>query len=216
MSHPPHTLSLSPDDKYLASSGMAGLQVWDRASGARVATLFETDTYTHKHAFSPDGKWFIGPGPNAQTTLWSVDPSWPGVFKLHAALRHAEVDVTAVAFSPDSRCVVTSGSDKLLSVWDVATGKLQRQLAGHTDEVFAIAFHPDMTRLASGGRDRVVRIWDWPSGKEIANLTGHTNYIWSLAFTPDGQTLVSGSGDTTVRQWSTRSIQNFYQAQRRE
>ena len=217
LSQPPYTLSLSPDDKYLAASGMAGLQVWDRATGARVATLCSEDTYSHKHAFSPDGKWFAGPGPAlAKTSLWSFDESRSEKFKHHADLTSDELVVTPVVFSPDSRYLVTSGRNKVLNVWNVATGKLERQLAGHTDEVFAIAFHPDMTRLASGGRDRVVRIWDWASGKEIANLAGHTNYIWSLAFTPDGQTLVSGSGDATVRQWSTRSIQDFYQAQRRE
>ena len=202
----PATIAITPDGKHLASAGLTGCQIWDRATGTLIKVLQEGDCHAHKIAYSPDGKWILGPGPTAGvTSIWSAK-----TYELHSELREDPTLVFAVTFSPDSRLAVTGGRDMKLRVWDVATGKLQKTLLGHTDEIFAIAVHPTEPRMASAGRDRIIRIWDLDSGKEMASLSGHKSYIWSLSFTPDGHTLVSGSGDSTVRLWSTMPARDFY------
>ena len=47
-----------------------------------------------------------------------------------------------MAFSPDGDNAATAGYDKLIKVWDVATGKLVRTLKEHSDAVYAVAFMP--------------------------------------------------------------------------
>ena len=206
----PATIAISTDGKHLASAGLRGSQVWDRATGALIKALQEGDCHAHKIAYSPDGKWILGPGPTAGiTSIWSAK-----TYELHRELRDGPMLVFAVAFSPDSSIAVTGGRDMKLRVWDVATGRLLKTLLGHTDEIFAIAFHPTEPRMASAGRDRIIRIWDLESDKEVASLSGHKSYVWSLSFTPDGQTLVSGSGDSTVRLWSTMPARDFYRGRK--
>ncbi|MDG3005123.1 family 16 glycoside hydrolase [Paludisphaera mucosa] len=101
----------------------------------------------------------------------------------------------AAAFSPDGSVLATAGNDKLVHLWDVASGEEARQLRGHEQAVLAAAYSPDGKWIASGGIDRTLRIWDAATGENKAALGGHTGSIWSIAFSPDGKWIASGSGD---------------------
>ena len=51
------------------------------------------------------------------------------------SLRGHVGSVYQVAWSADSRLLVSGSSDSTLKVWDVKTGKLNMDLPGHADEV---------------------------------------------------------------------------------
>jgi WD40 repeat protein len=105
-----------------------------------------------------------------------------------------------VAITPDgTRAVSGSGND--LQVWDLATGREQVTLTGHTGEVFSVAVTPDATLAVSGSADGSVRIWNPATGREQAALTGHISQVFSVAITPDGTRAVSGGEDGSVRVW---------------
>lgn len=53
------------------------------------------------------------------------------------SLRGHVSSVYQVAWSADSRLLVSGSSDSTLKVWDVKTGKLNMDLPGHADEVRA-------------------------------------------------------------------------------
>ena len=49
-----------------------------------------------------------------------------------------------MAFSPDSKRIVSGSSDKTLRLWDAETGTaIGKPLKGHTGEVWSVAFSPD-------------------------------------------------------------------------
>src|SRR5437764_1872958 len=64
-------------------------------------------------------------------------------------------DVLAVAFSPDSKILVTGGADRLGKLWDVATGSVRADLAGHAGTVLCVAASPDSKLAATAGDDGV-------------------------------------------------------------
>jgi WD40 repeat protein len=115
--------------------------------------------------------------------------------------------VFAVAFSPDSR-LLASDSDKIIRLWDTATGGLQRTLEGHSSSIISVVFSPNGQLLASGSHDGIIRLWDTITGGLRQILAGHLSWVKSLAFSPDSQLLASGSNDNTVRLWdNTTGVQ---------
>ncbi len=63
-------------------------------------------------------------------------------------------------FHPDGRRVASAGRDRVVWLWDVATGEAVARLPGHADYVWSLAFSPDGSSLASGSGDGTVRLWD--------------------------------------------------------
>jgi len=125
-------------------------------------------------------------------------------------LKGHEGTIWRVAFSPDSKRLVSASSDKTARIWDVATGEEQAVLRGHKNKVNTAAFSPDGQRVVTASgvpwkeqeTDNTARIWDVESGKEQAVLRGHTAWIESATFSPDGQRILTVSRDSTARIWS--------------
>lgn len=65
-----------------------------------------------------------------------------------------------IAFSPDSRTLVSGGGD--IIVWDLKTGKERSSLSGHSQFVSSVAISRDNKTLVSGSPDRTIKIWRMP------------------------------------------------------
>ena len=61
--------------------------------------------------------------------------------------------VLAVAFSPDSRALLSAHFDTTVRLWDRDTGRELRRFSGHKQMVACVAVSPDGARLASGSHD---------------------------------------------------------------
>jgi WD40 repeat protein len=123
--------------------------------------------------------------------------------------------VPAAAFSPDCKTLATAVPAEIVSegghnvlkdegkikLWDLATGKAQAILTGHTAEVWCVLFSPDGKLLATGSDDKTIKLWDVAKRKELATLKGHTDKVICLAFSADGKLLASGSADKTIKLW---------------
>jgi WD40 repeat protein len=127
--------------------------------------------------------------------------------------------VWQVAFSADSRTLVSCGQDHTIRLWEVATGKCLKILQGHSSIVTAIALSPLVStmpvsttsiaiaadrscqRLASSSTDQTIKLWDLATGECLQTLTGHHACVWSVAFAPEGTQLASAAEDNTIKLW---------------
>jgi hypothetical protein len=101
----------------------------------------------------------------------------------------------SVRFSVDNRLLASSDGYSI-HLWETATGKRIRTLAGHQNEIVDLSFSGDGRRLASASSDSTVLIWelsapakgqpaDW--WNDLASDDAATAYaaIWQLADSTD-------------------------------
>jgi len=110
----------------------------------------------------------------------------------------------SVVFSPDGKLLTAAGfhMDKLVSLWDVATGKRLQTFTGQTEwEADATAISPDGKLLASTATDKQILVWEIATGELRLQLKDQPFRIAALAFSPDSALLASGGGDKMVHLW---------------
>jgi WD40 repeat protein len=126
--------------------------------------------------------------------------------------------VNDIAFSPDGKLLAVGGESfadfsnrgrlgqKIsgpgrLKIFNVATGALRNDLAGHS-HFFTVAFSPDGTLLASCGRwfsefnnhGNGAILWDMRTGQAISHIpTNDNGAVPAVAFSPDSQWIAVGS-----------------------
>jgi WD40 repeat protein len=128
-----------------------------------------------------------------------------------SALRGALDDAIAdVAFSPDGRLLATPGSRGVIRLWDPATQRQVRRLAGpDAPGQPHVAFSPDGGILASA-RSHTISLWNPATGARLASLrTVGGGAITGLAFRRDGRTLAVCGLDAPIRFWDVRSLRQL-------
>ncbi len=117
--------------------------------------------------------------------------------------------VESISFSPDEKILASGGVDRVIVLWDAATGLQIKSLVGHTASIESVCFSPDGKILASGSMDGTVRLWDVQTGRQLRSLkhrdgAGEFN---SIAFSPDGKTLAGGHSYGIIFLWDVESGQ---------
>jgi hypothetical protein len=99
---------------------------------------------------------------------------------------------SGAAFSPDGR-MAARGIGAVVRIVDVATGKQQAELVGHSSNVKSVAYSPDGRLLLSGAVDGALKLWDLATGKELVSLIalGREDFA---AVTPDQYYRISKAG----------------------
>jgi eukaryotic-like serine/threonine-protein kinase len=112
-----------------------------------------------------------------------------------------DVEIGALAFSPDGKTLLSGSGDGTINLWDLKTGHVLKTFKGHTEFVRGV-FSPDGSRIASASGDKTVKLWDVKSGNKLFTSRYLSYMVTSVAFSPgDGRYLAAGSWGSDARLW---------------
>jgi WD40 repeat protein/formylglycine-generating enzyme required for sulfatase activity len=189
-----HSLSWSPDGKYLAAGGGVLPRVWDARSGLLVAEL--PTSYCAVVAWSPDGRYLAVSGVFGGVYLLdapSFTPRWP-------AQGQAGSSVWRLAWSADGKRFASGSGDGSVIVWGIEAPERSPPLRLPGLPGPAIAWSPTGAVLATYNSQTAgdVQFWNVDKAQPVDSLPrpplGRAN---SLAWSPDGKTLAAAAENQT-------------------
>ncbi|MEZ4460320.1 MAG: WD40 repeat domain-containing protein [bacterium] len=151
-----YAVSLSADNALLATAGGDDhVCVW-RTDGSLVHRFKVADAGVNSLKFSSDGSMLAAGGDTGVLHLWLLAGGTGSI--RHAQLTGHRSIVSGVAFTSDSRYVVSSSFDGTARIWSLERGESLHTLEGHEGPVTAVSCSPG--RTITVGHDGTVRVWN--------------------------------------------------------
>lgn len=113
--------------------------------------------------------------------------------------------VRSVAVEPHNQWFATGAGDRLIKIWDMASGELKLSLTGHISTVRGLAISARHPYMFSAGEDKLVKCWDLEANKVVRQYYGHLSGIYALSLHPTLDVMVTAGRDASARVWDMRT-----------
>ncbi len=152
-------------------------------------------------AFSPDLRRVASGDTNGVVKLWNVADG-----RLIRAIGHPQ-QVTAVAFTPDGRRLVTAAGS--IRTWDAETGRLIHTFEDSFRTTAVLAISGDGLRVVAGSDDASAREWDIASGRKVKDYVNDLGGgpVSAAAFSHDRRLVATAHDGGLVRIWNTENAE---------
>uniref|UniRef100_A0A673G4T2 Neutral sphingomyelinase (N-SMase) activation associated factor n=1 Tax=Sinocyclocheilus rhinocerous TaxID=307959 RepID=A0A673G4T2_9TELE len=188
------------DDKLYTASWDSTVKIWkcvadDISSNKRtqfdLLAEFEHEAGVNTLDLSPAGTLLATGTKEGTLTLWDIANPLPlNQLTCHSGKIHQ------VAFSPDSRHVLSVGEDSCLVVTDVQTGMLLATV--HAEQE---CFCWDGNTVLSGGMSGDLSVWDLLSSKVIHKIPAHSGAVTCMWMNEQCSTIITGGVDKQIILW---------------
>lgn len=101
--------------------------------------------------------------------------------------------------------IVTTSNSNIAKVWDVQTGKVIKELEGHTGKLKTIAISKDGSLIATGSSDNTIKLWDTKNFSLLRTLDGHTESIIAIIISTDNNIISVSYIDNIIKSWKVET-----------
>jgi WD40 repeat protein len=182
---------------------MGEAHLWD-LQGKRIKTFKGFGKYevVASVSFSADGKYSLTSG-SEKVVLWNNKQRKLAVFKAEGGFANS----SDALFSPNGKLIIHTIREKIRVL--AHSGKLLKELIGHTDYITDLEILPDGKTLVSSSRDMTVRLWNLESASQMVLLSDREEWI---SYMPQGyfdSSPYGGSLITIVNGMNVHAIDQF-------
>ncbi|QDU96637.1 WD40 repeat domain-containing protein [Lignipirellula cremea] len=199
----------------LSASADKTVRLWRRETGEPVPLTFAGPTGAlHDVAVSigsaDSPAQVVAGGEEGKAFRWVLPAALPAAA---ATLQPTAVydhggPLRSVALSADAARLVAAGDDKIVRLWDTASGAELERWTSHTAAVQGVAMTPDGGVVVSGGADNGVQV---ASVSAIGLRSLAATMATQLAYLPTGE-LAAACGDGKVRVWDAEEKESVLDA----
>lgn len=132
-------------------------------------------------------------------------PIWHPPWKLYRVISGHLGWVRCIDVEPGNQWFVTGAADRVIKIWDLASGTLKLSLTGHVSTVRGVKVSQRQPYLFSCGEDKMVRCWDLEYNKTIRHYHGHLSAVYSMDLHPTIDVLLTCGRDGSARVWDIRT-----------
>ncbi|OIW00291.1 hypothetical protein TanjilG_27542 [Lupinus angustifolius] len=195
-------LTITHDNRsVIAASSSNNLYVWDLNSGRVRHTLTgHTDKVCAVDVSKVSSRHVVSAAYDRTIKVWDLVKG----YCTSTIIFHSNCN--ALSFSMDGQTIFSGHVDGNLRLWDIQTGKLLSEVAGHSLAVTSISLSRNGNVVLTSGRDNLHNLFDVRSLEVCGTLRAAGNRVasnWSRScISPDDNHVAAGSADGSVYIWS--------------
>ncbi|KAH7925797.1 WD40 repeat-like protein [Leucogyrophana mollusca] len=170
---------------------------------SRMIATIDNTPRTQPSTFATSGK--LSEALTLHKTTRTIKPTYHPPWKLVRVISGHLGWVRSVAVEPGNKWFATGAGDRVIKIWDLASGELKLSLTGHISTVRGLAVSSRHPYIFSCGEDKMVKCWDLEANKVIRHYHGHLSGVYSLSLHPTLDILVTAGRDASARVWDMRT-----------
>ncbi|CAH0546208.1 unnamed protein product [Brassicogethes aeneus] len=192
-------IAIASHGKLLVSGGCEGqVRLWEITPHHQtlICTLKEHKSPVSAININKTDDEAVSASTDGTCILWDLEN------KVRRQIMFSNTLFMTVKYYPTSVQILTGGSDRKISYWEILDGSLVREIEGsQSGAINTIDISPCGEFFVSGGNDQIVKLWNYQQGVTTRIGLGHSAVITSAQFSPNAQYIVTTSAAGSIYVW---------------
>eukprot|EP00471_Norrisiella_sphaerica_P013453 CAMPEP_0184496282 /NCGR_PEP_ID=MMETSP0113_2-20130426/33553_1 /TAXON_ID=91329 /ORGANISM="Norrisiella sphaerica, Strain BC52" /LENGTH=646 /DNA_ID=CAMNT_0026882843 /DNA_START=84 /DNA_END=2024 /DNA_ORIENTATION=+ len=191
-------ISMTNDSKRIVSGGAQGnVRIWKITpqTQSMVASMKQHKGRVNSIQVDESNNYCVTAAADGSCIIWDLNQ-----YNRDSCL-FATTQFKSAVYHPDQSQLLTTGTDRKITFWDVVGSSEIRIIESSKEDVNSLAISPDGEWFVSGGNDRIVRLWGYDDGEVHYVGKGHSGHIQACKISPDQSFIVTVGSEGAIFMW---------------